>query len=91
MRGYDGWDQSCETKRGDNLNWRTWSAVGVLKGVTAVFSCQGGREEMGRWGEIGLLGWTLRVLSVCVSERSGSLPNRREGQIIKPELMWDFV
>ena len=26
-----------------------------------------------------------------VSERSGSRPNQREGQIIRPKLMWDFV
>ena len=64
--GYDGCDQSCETKRGDNLNWRTWSAMGVLKGATAVFSCQEGVEDMGRWGEIGLSGWTLKVSSACV-------------------------
>jgi len=90
-KGDDGRDQSCETKRGDNINWRTWSSMGVTDGATDVFFRQGGREETGRWREIGLSGWTQRVSRVCVSERSRSLPNRREGQIIKPELMWDFV
>lgn len=71
-------DQSCETKKGDNLNWRTWSAMGVLKGATAVFSCQGGGAERGDEERlVCLVG--LRVLRMCVSERVRSLLNRREG------------
>lgn len=93
-RSYIGRIHCGETKRGDNLNWRTWSAMGALRGPMAVFSFQGVGAEMARWAEIGLSGLTLRVLRVWMSGRNRSLqslPTGGGGQIIRPNLMWDFV
>lgn len=52
---------------------------GFQKGQLLSFLVREREAKMGRWGEIGLSGWTLRVFRMCVSERSRSLPNRREG------------